>query len=110
MTSCEFRLTVMLALKVMISPATALLRAERSEPTPLSALLVTVMVDRAYWYAAMASAESTLWLSMTPVEISRVQSPPRPVRLSEAAISRPVYCARESTKPMPVAPSAVLQA
>ncbi|CRM75498.1 hypothetical protein [Pseudomonas sp. 58 R 3] len=48
-TNCVLRLTVMPAvLKVTVSPATALLRAARNEPAPLSAPVVTVIVARLY--------------------------------------------------------------
>ncbi|MNZ66656.1 hypothetical protein D3C78_848870 [compost metagenome] len=97
----------MLALKVTMSPFCAEAIAARNEPTPVLALLVAVQVARPHWYSLMAWRDSTLALSMLPVTISRSQSPPTPVRLLEAATSRPVSCARESTKLKPRSPSAV---
>ena len=100
----------MVVLNVTVSPDTESLRAWRNEPTPLSPLLTTVIVANPYWYADIAWYDNAVWLSMEPVAISNVQSPPSPVRLLDAAISRPVNCARESTKLSPLLSPAVLHA
>ncbi|MNI83297.1 hypothetical protein D3C73_1400870 [compost metagenome] len=106
-SSSDVSCTVMLLLKVTRSPFCAEAMAARSEPTPVLALLVAVQVASPQWYSLMAWVDSTLALSMLPVAISSSQSPPIPVRLLEAATSRPVICASESTKLRPRSPSAV---
>ncbi len=94
-------------LNVTMSPFCADASAARNEPTPELRLLVAVHVASPHWYSLMALLDSTLALSMVPVAISRSQSPPTPVRLFDAATSRPVNCASESTKLKPRSPSAV---
>ncbi len=103
----EVSCTVMLVPKVTMSPFCAEAKAARSEPTPVFALLVAVQVARPHWYSLIDRVDSTLALSILPVAISRSQSPPTPVRLFDAATSRPVNCASESTKLRPRSPSAV---